>query len=160
MLPCPAVDELGDAGRGTSSAGCFRPLLVAVSGDFWVPLVVMDGMFPAFGVGCGALAFPADSSCLGEGRGGGMPVPSVKEPNLKSRAGSWNLWLPFPRDGILLAFGLGWPRDMICGGFGVRLSVGEGRRWTKVDVAGVVRGKLTRDGWQSKRPRWFGVEGT
>lgn len=48
---------------------------------------------------------------------------------------------------------------MICGGFGVRLSADEGRRWAKVDVASVVRGKLKRDGRQSKRPRWFGVEG-
>lgn len=106
MLPCPAVDELGDAGRGTSSAGCLRPLLVAVSGDFWVPLVVMEGMFPVLSVGCGALAFSPETSCFGEGCGGGMSVPSVKEPNLKSRAGSWNLLLPFPRDGILLTLTL------------------------------------------------------
>lgn len=95
MLPCPAWDELGDTGRGTSSAGFFRPLLVAVTGDFWVPLVVIEGTCAILGVGCGASVF-SRGSCLGEGGGGGMSVPSVREPNLKSKAGNWNLLLLFP----------------------------------------------------------------
>lgn len=42
------------------------------------------------------------SSCIGEGKGGGMSVPSVKEPNFRSRAGSWNLVpLLLERDGML-----------------------------------------------------------
>jgi hypothetical protein len=32
----------------------------------------------------------AASSCIGDGSGGGMLVPSVREPNLRSRAGSSN----------------------------------------------------------------------
>lgn len=37
-----------------------------------------------------------------------------------------------------------------------RSSAGEGRRWAKEEVAGVVRGKLqVRDGRKSKRPMTF-----
>lgn len=42
------------------------------------------------------------SSCMGEGSGGGMFVPSVSEPNLRSRAGSWNLVpVVLVRDGMM-----------------------------------------------------------
>lgn len=88
-----------------------------------MPLVVVADL-AALSAGCLVnLECSVGSSSTGEGRGGGMLVPSVKEPNLKSRAGSWNLVdrlgvpLPLARDGMLTrcvvldqAVGGGWLR--------------------------------------------------
>jgi len=70
------VSEVGvdvDCGEETS---CFEdPLALSFAASpfssFGVPGSLEDG-----------------SSCMGEGRGGGMSVPSVREPKLRSRAGS------------------------------------------------------------------------
>lgn len=95
MLPCPVLIEVGDPGRGTSSADCLFPLALVAAGEVWVPLAAV-GLAASPAAGCGVSGC---SSCMGEGRGGGISVPSVREPNLRSRAGSWNL--PLIKDGML-----------------------------------------------------------
>lgn len=93
MLP-GRFDSVGDA--GPSSARLLEPAMETLDswelGDaaFGLPLVVLVpscGCCATFGVSGGV---GAASSCIGEGSGGGMSVPSVKEPNLKSSAGSSN----------------------------------------------------------------------
>lgn len=85
MLAGPLV-ETGELGAMAWSADRFRPLRWT-SGVVWVPLLVAAGLArPSTGF-CSS----EGSSCIGEGNGGGMSVPSVREPNLRSRAGSWNL---------------------------------------------------------------------
>lgn len=99
MLPC-RLDGGGD--RGASSAGRLVPAAAIV------PLVFFswpsDDPFAGFAtspVDWAAFLLSLDSavgvlggvgtSWTGEGRGAGMSVPSVREPNLKLRAGSSNL---------------------------------------------------------------------
>lgn len=96
MLPCPVLTEVGEPGRGTSSADCLLPLALAAAGEVCVPLVAVEDLAASPAAGCGVSGC---SSCMGEGRGGGISVPSVREPNLRSRAGSWNL--PLIKDGML-----------------------------------------------------------
>lgn len=105
MLPC-RLDGGGD--RGASSAGRLVPAAAIV------PLVFFwawDDPFAAFATpSAGLAAFllawvsavgvlgGVGTSCTGEGRGAGMSVPSVRDPNLKSRAGSSNLVLDPPEE--------------------------------------------------------------
>lgn len=95
MLPCPVLIEVGDEGRGTSSADLLLPLALVTAGDVWVPLVAVEDLVASSAAGFGVAGF---SSSMGDGRGGGISVPSVREPNLRSRAGSWNL--PLIKDGM------------------------------------------------------------
>lgn len=85
MLAGPLV-ETGEPGAIVWSGARFRPFRWT-SGVVWVPLLVAEGLTRS-SAGCD---FSDGSSCMGEGSGGGMFVPSVSEPNLRSRAGSWNL---------------------------------------------------------------------
>lgn len=95
MLPCPVLIEVGDEGRGTSSADLLLPLALVTAGEVWVPLVAVEDLVASSAAGLGVAGF---SSSMGDGRGGGISVPSVREPNLRSRAGSWNL--PLIKDGM------------------------------------------------------------
>lgn len=106
MLPC-RLDGGGD--RGASSAGRLVPAVAIV------PLVFFswpcDDPFAAFetsftGLAAFLLSLVSDVGVLGgvgtsrtgEGRGAGMSVPSVRDPNLKSRAGNSNLVLDPPEE--------------------------------------------------------------
>lgn len=84
MLAGPLV-ETGEPGAMAWSAERFKPFRWT-SGVVWVPLLAAAGLArPSEGF-CSS----EGSSCIGDGSGGGMFVPSVREPNLRSRAGSWN----------------------------------------------------------------------
>lgn len=96
MLPCPVLIEVGDPGRGTSSADRLLPFALVAAGEVWVPLVALEDLAASPAAGCGVSGC---SSSMGDGRGGGISVPSVREPNLRSRAGNWNL--PLIKDGML-----------------------------------------------------------
>lgn len=85
-------DKVGDA--GPSSARRLVPAVKMLDGwelgdtVFDFPLAATFAPCFActpFGVSGGV---GAASSCIGDGSGGGMSVPSVREPNLRSRAGS------------------------------------------------------------------------
>lgn len=91
MLP-GRFDKVGDA--GPSSARRLVPAVKMLDGwefgdtvfDFPLAAAFAPSFDCApFGVSGGV---EAASSCIGDGSGGGMSVPSVREPNLRSRAGS------------------------------------------------------------------------
>lgn len=72
----------------------FRP-----SGEVCVAVVTVFGLEAtswAMGSGATGWGLGGGSSWMGDGRGGGMSVPSVREPNLRSSAGSWNLEVVVP----------------------------------------------------------------
>lgn len=95
MLPCPVLIEVGEPGRGTTSADRLAPLALGTAGEVWVPLVAVEDLVSSAAAGFGVSGF---SSSVGDGRGGGISVPSVREPNLRLRAGSWNL--PLIKEGM------------------------------------------------------------
>ena len=80
---------MGDA--GPSSARRLVPAVKMLDGwelgdtVFDFPLATVFAPCTPFGVSGGV---GAASSCIGDGSGGGMSVPSVREPSLRSRAGS------------------------------------------------------------------------
>lgn len=88
MLP-DRDDKVGDAGY--SSAGRLTPVVAVVTWGFAASALPLLAVCPSFGVsgGVGTL-----SSGIGDGRGGGMSVPSVNESKLKLRAGSSKRLLP------------------------------------------------------------------
>lgn len=112
------MERVGEAGP-VVSAGRLVPFLCA-SGVVCVPFLVVSAVLVLVEVDLevlsagswAVLSWSDGSSSIGEGRGGGMLVPSVREPNLRSRAGSWNLGgrlavallLPFMRAVILACF--------------------------------------------------------
>lgn len=83
MLP-GLVDKVGDA--GLSSAGRLTPAVVVETLGKTPSSLPLGFLFPS-SLGVSGGVGPA-SSCIGDGKGAGMFVPSVKEPNLNSNAGS------------------------------------------------------------------------
>lgn len=94
-----ALEDTGEPGA-PALEGRFTPFRNASGVLLWLAFVVV-------GDAAAVLVVSDGSSSMGEGRGGGMLVPSVKEPNWRSRAGSWNLGaplavlLPLARDGMM-----------------------------------------------------------
>lgn len=150
MLPCPVLTEVGDPGRGTFSADCLLPLGLVAAGEVWVPLVAVEDLAASSAAGCGVVGC---SSCMGEGRGGGISVPSVRDPNLRSRAGNWNL--PLTKDGMLASWVARGERKLVTTGRGsVRLMVARKGIVEERVRANVVRGKSGRYERESKRRGW------
>lgn len=105
MLPGRA-DKVGEA--GLSSAGRFTPAVVAMGGTgaaaaaaaAAAAVVLPFDLTASFGVSGGV---GTASSRIGEGRGGGMSVPSVSAPNFRSRAGSSKRLVAVPFAGFAAA---------------------------------------------------------
>lgn len=97
-LRLPRDDRVGD--EGISSAARFTPPVIVVVwtvSDWGEVFVTTAWPFPApldsffstqTSAAVGVLG-GVGTSCTGDGIGGGILVPSVREPNLKSNAGNW-----------------------------------------------------------------------
>ena len=80
-LVVPDVDEVGEVGK--DMCGLLGFPLGGASDPFPHPFVLFALRSSPFGV------LGASSPIFGDGSGGGISVPSVKDAKLKSRAGSW-----------------------------------------------------------------------
>lgn len=99
MLP-GRFEEVGETGEMGESAGRFVPVLAVEPGEVEVslaavplacPLVVGAAVpFRFAAASADGVSDRGGSSSTGDGSGGGMLVPSVRDPNLNSRTGSSN----------------------------------------------------------------------